>query len=66
MTDTVNRLIRVSRQLLQKLGRDPTPEEIGKVMGLSGQRVREVMRAAEQPVSLETPVGGEGDSALST
>ncbi|KRT76480.1 MAG: RpoD subfamily RNA polymerase sigma-70 subunit, RNA polymerase primary sigma factor [Armatimonadetes bacterium CSP1-3] len=64
MTDTVNKVTRVSRQLLQKLGRDPTPEEIGKVMGVSGQRVREILRAAEQPVSLETPVGGDGDSAL--
>ncbi len=64
MTDTVNKVIRVSRHLLQKLGRDPTPEEIGKVMGISGQRVREILRAAEQPVSLETPVGDEGDSAL--
>jgi RNA polymerase primary sigma factor len=64
MTDTVNKVTRVSRQLLQKLGREPTPEEIGKVMGVSGQRVREILRAAEQPVSLETPVGGDGDSAL--
>ncbi len=64
MTDTVNRLTRTSRQLLQKLGREPTPEEIGKVLGLSGQRVREILRAVEQPVSLETPVGSEGDSAL--
>ena len=64
MTDTVNKVTRISRQLLQKLGREPTPEEIGKVMGVSGQRVREILRAAEQPVSLETPVGGDGDSAL--
>jgi len=64
MSDTVTRLTRVSRQLLQKLGRDPTPEEIGKALGMSGQRVREILRATEQPISLETPVGGDGDSAL--
>jgi len=64
MTEALNRVIRTSRRLVQELGGEPTPEEIGEAMGLSGQRVREILRAAEQPVSLETPVGGDGDSAL--
>ncbi len=64
MVETINKLIRVSRQLLQKLGRDPTPEEIAEVMEISVERVREIMKIAQEPVSLETPIGEEEDSHL--
>jgi RNA polymerase primary sigma factor len=64
MVETINKLIRVSRQLLQELGRDPTPEEIAKVMDISVERVREIMKIAQEPVSLETPIGEEEDSHL--
>ena len=64
MVETINKYIRVSRQLLQELGRDPTPEEIAKHMGLSALRVREIMKIAQEPVSLETPIGEEEDSHL--
>ena len=64
MVETINKYIRISRQLLQKLGRDPTPEEIAKHMGLSALRVREIMKIAQEPVSLETPIGEEEDSHL--
>src|SRR5699024_10747690 len=64
MVETINKLIRVQRQLLQDLGRDPTPEEIGKEMELSPDRVREILKIAQEPVSLETPIGEEDDSHL--
>lgn len=64
MVETINKLIRVSRQLLQELGRDPTLEEIGEKMDLSVDRVREILKIAQEPVSLETPIGEEEDSHL--
>ena len=64
MVETINKLIRVSRQLLQKLGREPLPEEIAKEMDISVERVREIMKIAQEPVSLETPIGEEEDSHL--
>ncbi|MCS5696160.1 RNA polymerase primary sigma factor [Desulfofundulus australicus DSM 11792] len=64
MVETINKLIRVSRQLLQELGREPTPEEIAKEMGISEEKVREIMKIAQEPVSLETPIGEEEDSHL--
>ena len=64
MVETINKLIRVSRQLLQELGREPTPEEIAKEMEISVERVREIMKIAQEPVSLETPIGEEEDSHL--
>jgi len=64
MVETINKLIRVSRQLLQELGREPTPEEIAKEMDLPVERVREIMKIAQEPVSLETPIGEEEDSHL--
>ena len=64
MVETINKLIRVSRQLLQSLGREPTPEEIAKEMDVSVERVREIMKIAQEPVSLETPIGEEEDSHL--
>ncbi|WP_124727808.1 RNA polymerase sigma factor RpoD [Staphylospora marina] len=64
MVETINKLIRVSRQLLQELGREPTPEEIAKEMNLSAEKVREIMKIAQEPVSLETPIGEEDDSHL--
>ena len=64
MVETINKYIRISRQLLQGLGRDPTAEEVAKEMGLSTLRVREIMKIAQEPVSLETPIGEEEDSHL--
>ncbi|HQJ37991.1 MAG TPA: RNA polymerase sigma factor RpoD [Bacillota bacterium] len=64
MVETINKLIRVSRQLLQQLGRDPIPEEIAAEMGMSEDKVREIMKIAQEPVSLETPIGEEEDSHL--
>jgi len=64
MVETINKLIRVSRQLLQELGREPQPEEIAKVMELPVEKVREIMKIAQEPVSLETPIGEEEDSHL--
>ncbi|MCI6098475.1 MAG: RNA polymerase sigma factor RpoD [Selenomonadaceae bacterium] len=64
MVETINKLIRVSRQLLQQLGREPTPEEIAKDMEITVERVREIMKIAQEPVSLETPIGEEEDSHL--
>ncbi|AWB44479.1 RNA polymerase sigma factor RpoD [Paenibacillus sp. CAA11] len=64
MVETINKLIRVSRQLLQDLGREPTPEEIAKEMDLTPEKVREIMKVAQEPVSLETPIGEENDSNL--
>ncbi|MBQ8313889.1 MAG: RNA polymerase sigma factor RpoD [Clostridia bacterium] len=64
MVETINKLIRVSRQLLQEYGREPTPEEIAKEMGISESKVREIIKIAQEPVSLETPIGEEEDSHL--
>ena len=64
MVETINKLIRVNRQLAQKLGRDPTPAEIAKEMGISESKVREIIKIAQEPVSLETPIGEEEDSHL--
>ena len=64
MVETINKLIRVNRQLLQELGRDPTPEETAKVMDIPEERVREILKIAQEPVSLETPIGEEEDSHL--
>ena len=64
MVETINKLIRISRQLLQQLGRDPSPDEIAKEMEISVDRVREIMKIAQEPVSLETPIGEEEDSHL--
>ena len=65
MVETINKLIRVSRRLLQELGREPLPEEIANEMGITEERVREIQKIAQDPVSLETPIGEEEDSHLS-
>ncbi|RKD34719.1 RNA polymerase sigma factor RpoD [Thermohalobacter berrensis] len=64
MVETINKLIRVSRQLLQKLGREPNPDEIAKEMNMDEEKVREILKIAQEPVSLETPIGEEEDSHL--
>jgi RNA polymerase primary sigma factor len=64
MVETINRLIKVSRQLLQELGREPTVEEIAEAMALTPEKVREVMKISQEPISLETPIGEEEDSHL--
>ncbi|MBR6358545.1 MAG: RNA polymerase sigma factor RpoD [Lachnospiraceae bacterium] len=64
MVETINKLIRVQRQLLQELGREPSPEEIAKEMGIPVERVREIQKISQEPVSLETPIGEEEDSHL--
>lgn len=64
MVETINKLIRIQRQLLQDLGREPTPEEIGAEMDMSTDKVREILKIAQEPVSLETPIGEEDDSHL--
>ena len=64
MVETINKLIRVSRQLLQELGREPTPEEIAAEMNMPVERVREILKISQEPVSLETPIGEEEDSHL--
>jgi RNA polymerase primary sigma factor len=64
MVETINRLIKISRQLLQELGRDPTVEEIANEMGLTPEKVREVIKISQEPISLETPIGEEEDSHL--
>jgi RNA polymerase nonessential primary-like sigma factor len=64
MVETINRLIKISRQLLQELGRDPTVEEIASEMGLTPEKVREVIKISQEPISLETPIGEEEDSHL--
>lgn len=64
MVETINKLIRVQRQLLQDLGREPSPEEIGEEMDLPAEKVREILKIAQEPVSLETPIGEEDDSHL--
>jgi RNA polymerase primary sigma factor len=64
MVETINKLVRVSRRLLQELGREPSDDEIGEEMGLTAERVREIVRVSQEPVSLETPIGEEEDSHL--
>ncbi len=64
MVETINKLVRIQRQLLQDLGREPTPEEIGKQMGIPAEKVREILKVSQEPVSLETPIGEEEDSHL--
>ena len=64
MVETINKLVRVNRQLLQELGREPRPEEIAKEMGITEEKVREIIKIAQEPVSLETPIGEEEDSHL--
>ncbi|MCL6471660.1 MAG: RNA polymerase sigma factor RpoD [Firmicutes bacterium] len=64
MVETINKLIRIQRQLLQELGREPTPEEIAEEMGLTPEKVREILKISQEPVSLETPIGEEEDSQL--
>ncbi|MBR5902964.1 MAG: sigma-70 family RNA polymerase sigma factor, partial [Clostridia bacterium] len=64
MVETINKVIRVSRQLLQELGHDPSADEIADEMGLSVQKVRDILKIAQEPVSLETPIGEEEDSHL--
>jgi RNA polymerase primary sigma factor len=64
MVETINKLIRIQRQLLQELGREPTPEEIGEKMEMTAERVREILKISQEPVSLETPIGEEEDSQL--
>ncbi len=64
MVETINKLVRIQRQLLQDLGREPSPEEIGKQMGVPAEKVREILKVSQEPVSLETPIGEEEDSHL--
>jgi RNA polymerase primary sigma factor len=64
MVETINKLVRIQRQLLQDLGREPTPEEIGRQMGIGADKVREILKVSQEPVSLETPIGEEEDSHL--
>ena len=64
MVETINKLIRVNRQLLQEYGREPRPDEIAAEMGISEEKVREIIKVAQEPVSLETPIGEEEDSHL--
>src|SRR5664280_2154542 len=64
MVETINKLIRVSRQLLQQYGRDPLPEELAREMGITEDKVREILKIAQEPVYLETPIGEEEDSHL--
>jgi RNA polymerase primary sigma factor len=64
MVETINKLVRIQRQLLQDLGREPSPEEIGKQMGIPADKVREILKVSQEPVSLHTPIGEEEDSQL--
>jgi RNA polymerase primary sigma factor len=64
MVETINKLVRIQRQLLQDLGREPLPEEIGRQMGIPPEKVREILKVSQEPVSLETPIGEEEDSHL--
>jgi RNA polymerase primary sigma factor len=64
MVETINKLVRIQRQLLQDLGREPLPEEIGRQMGIHAEKVREILKVSQEPVSLETPIGEEEDSHL--
>ena len=64
MIETINKLNKISRQTLQEIGRDPTPEELGKIMDLSEDKIRKVMKIAKEPISMETPIGDDEDSSL--
>jgi RNA polymerase primary sigma factor len=64
MVETINKLVRIQRQLLQDLGREPSPDEIGRQMGIPSEKVREILKVSQEPVSLETPIGEEEDSHL--
>ncbi|MCK4268729.1 MAG: sigma-70 family RNA polymerase sigma factor, partial [Actinomycetia bacterium] len=64
MVETINKLIRIQRQLLQNFGREPTPEEVGAEMEITPEKVREILKISQEPVSLETPIGEEEDSQL--
>src|SRR5947207_2114318 len=64
MIETINKLMRTSRSLVQEMGREPTPEEIARKMGIPVQKVRKVLKIAQEPISLETPIGEEEDSHL--
>ena len=64
MVETINKLVRVSRQLVQELGREPTPEELAKELNMPVDKVREISKISQEPVSLETPIGEEEDSHL--
>jgi len=64
MIETINKLTRLSRQLVQELGREPTPEEVAQRMGLPVEKIRRVIKIAQQPISLETPIGEDGDSTF--
>src|SRR5256886_15348031 len=64
MAETINKLVRVSRRLVQEYGREPTSEEIGRGMEIAPEKVREIMKVSQEPVSLETPIGEEEDSHL--
>ncbi|QQG46818.1 MAG: RNA polymerase sigma factor RpoD [Candidatus Azosocius agrarius] len=64
MIETINKLNRISRQMLQEIGREPTPEELGEIMGLSEDKIKKVMKVAKEPISMETPIGDEEDSSL--
>ena len=64
MVETINRMLRISRQMVQELGREPTPEELAKKMGIAVEKVNEILKASQSPVSLETPIGEEEDSHL--
>ena len=64
MVETINKLVRVSRQLVQELGREPTPEELARELNMSIEKVREISKISQEPVSLETPIGEEEDSHL--
>jgi RNA polymerase primary sigma factor len=64
MVETMNKVTRVQRQMMQELGREPTPEELGEKLGMPAERIREIQRIGQEPVSLEVPVGDEDDSSL--
>jgi RNA polymerase primary sigma factor len=64
MVETINKLLRVSRRLVQEFGREPTAEEIGREMEMPAERVREILKISQEPISLETPIGEEEDSSL--
>jgi RNA polymerase primary sigma factor len=64
MVETINKMVRIQRQLLQRLGREPTADEVGDEMGMTAERIREIQKISQEPVSLETPIGEEEDSQL--
>jgi RNA polymerase primary sigma factor len=64
MVETINRVFKISRRLMQEIGREPTPEELGQAVGMPADKIREVLKISQEPVSLETPIGEEEDSHL--